>query len=282
MTSANFSSNVDQKTVEGFGDEWAAFDQSSLGARELQERFQSYFSLFPFQELQDAEGFDLGSGSGRWAAVVAPRVGKLHCIDPSEKALQVCRRALERQTNVEFHLATSDAIPLADGSQDFGYCLGVLHHIPDTERAMQDCVAKLRPEAPFLVYIYYAMENRPQWFRILWRASDIARRLVSKLPFAARKMFAEIVAVSIYLPLSRAAKVMEKAGADVSAWPLSTYRSYGYYSMRTDALDRFGTRLEQRFSREEIEAMMRRCGLREIKFSDEPPFWVAIGRRAKG
>ncbi len=32
---------------------------------------------------EDAEGFDVGCGSGRWAKLVAPRVGRLHCIDPS-------------------------------------------------------------------------------------------------------------------------------------------------------------------------------------------------------
>lgn len=49
--------------------------------------------------------------------------------------------------------------------------------------------------------------------------------------------------------------------------------------MRTDALDRFGTRLERRFSRREIEAMMREAGLDVIVFLDAPPFWCALGRR---
>ena len=62
--------------------------------------------------------------------------------------------------------------------------------------------------------------------------------------------------------------------------PLSTYRYRSFYSMRTDALDRFGTRLEQRFTRVEIEQMMRAAGLTDIRFSEEEPFWVACGRRA--
>ena len=51
--------------------------------------------------------------------------------------------------------------------------------------------------------------------------------------------------------------------------------------MRTDALDRFGTRLEQRFSRPEIEAMMIAAGLGEIVFRDDIPDWVACGRRVR-
>jgi hypothetical protein len=47
--------------------------------------------------------------------------------------------------------------------------------------------------------------------------------------------------------------------------------------MRTDALDRFGTRLEQRFTRVEMERMMKEAGLAQIRFSEREPFWVACG-----
>ena len=47
--------------------------------------------------------------------------------------------------------------------------------------------------------------------------------------------------------------------------------------MKTDALDRFGTKLEQRFTKNEIFTMMKDCGLTNIKFSDKVPFWVAVG-----
>jgi hypothetical protein len=144
---------------------------------------------------------------------------------------------------------------------------------------MRQCVAKLRPGSPFLVYLYYRFDNRPLWFRVLWKASDLLRRVISRLPFPLRRALAEFIAATVYLPLSRAARGAERTGVNVSSWPLSAYRNYGYYTMRTDALDRFGTRLEHRFSRAEIEAMMRRCGLVDIRFNDDPPYWVAVGRK---
>jgi hypothetical protein len=65
----------------------------------------------------------------------------------------------------------------------------------------------------------------------------------------------------------------------VSNVPLSAYRRNSFYTMRTDALDRFGTRLEQRFSRAEIARMMRDSGLDDIVFREDVPYWVACGRR---
>jgi ubiquinone/menaquinone biosynthesis C-methylase UbiE len=171
MNAVASGKNIDTRTVAGFGEEWDSFDQTALDEVEWHELFERYFAIFPWSSLPaHAEGFDLGCGSGRWAAGVVERVGTLNCIDPSDKALDVCRRRLQASYNARFHHASVDAIPLPDGSQDFGYSLGVLHHIPDTAAAMADCVRKLKPGAPFLVYLYYAFDNRPLWFRWIWRA----------------------------------------------------------------------------------------------------------------
>ena len=273
--------NIDVKTVAGFGQEWAAYDQTELDPAELQWMFDSYFGIFPFADLpSNAEGFDLGCGSGRWADLVLQRVGVLHCIDPSQQALEVARRRLADQPGARFHLASVDDMPLADGSQDFGYCLGVLHHIPDTAAGLQQCVRRLKPGAPFLLYLYYSLDNRPFWFRALWRATDRVRRGISRAPFWVRKRVTQLIALAIYWPLARGAKLAERMGKNVSNFPLSTYRDASFYTMRTDALDRFGTRLEHRFSKPEIAAMMTRAGLTDLVFSDHAPFWVACGRRA--
>lgn len=145
--------NLDTRTVEGFGDEWSRFDQAKLDTAELERLFESYFRIFPWEKLPEhAVGFDLGCGSGRWALKVAQRVGKLHCIDASEKAVVVAKGNLSGFTNVEFIHASVDSIPLADDSMDFGYSLGVLHHVPNTAAGIRSCVAKLKPGSPFLIY----------------------------------------------------------------------------------------------------------------------------------
>ncbi len=268
--------NVDKTVVAGFGDEWTRFDQSELSPVEHGKMFENYFSIFPWESLpENASGFDLGCGSGRWAVMAAPRVGKLHLIDPSD-ALEVAKRNLRGVNNCEFHRATVEEIPLADNSQDFGYSLGVLHHIPDTEAGLQACVNKLKPGAPFLLYLYYRFDNRPAWFRAVWKASDVVRRAVSKLPHGLRFAASQVLAAAVYFPLARTSKVLEKTGMNVEKIPLSQYRNNSFYTMRTDALDRFGTSLEKRFTKAEIRTMMENCGLENISFSTQS-FWTAVG-----
>lgn len=274
--------NIDQRTVDGFGDEWSQFDQRDLPPSELKQLFEQYFSLFPWGRLPaSAEGFDLGCGSGRWAACVAPRVGTLHCIDASADALRVAQSNLKGEANCRFHHASVDAIPLADASMDFGYSLGVLHHVPDTQLGIKACVQKLKPGAPFLLYLYYRFDNRPRWFRGLWALSDLGRRAISRLPPRGRQAVTDALAATVYWPLARTSKGLDSLGVDVSHLPLSAYRGASFYTMRTDARDRFGTRLEQRFTRKEIREMMERAGLEHIAFREDVPFWCALGYRSK-
>lgn len=272
--------NLDEATVASFGDEWARYDQSKLNEAELARIFESYFRIFPWDSLPPkAEGFDMGCGSGRWAKLVLPRVGLLHCIDASSEALAVARRNLADASNAHFVHATTDAVPFVESSQDFGYSLGVLHHIPDTQAAMNACVRLLKPGAPFLVYLYYRFDNRPPWFRLVWRLSESLRAGISALPAGPKQLCTDLIALGIYWPLSRVARLGEQLGLSLRNMPLYGYRECSFYTMRTDARDRFGTPLEQRFTREEIRGMMELAGLRNIIIGDWEPFWCAMGTK---
>jgi len=246
--------NLDRATADDFGREWQRFDQRGLSSAELQRMFAEYFAIFPWDSLpRDAMGFDAGCGSGRWAALVARRVGWVHCIDASTDALAVAQQSLAGLANVSFHAAPAAGLAA--------------------------CVRTLKRGAPMLLYIYYAFDNRPTWFRLLWRASDGLRRLLSRAPFRLKSVVAELLAACVYWPLARGAKVSEQLGGNIANWPLGAYRWRSYYAMRNDALDRFGTRVERRMTRAQIKALMEEAGLRDIRFRDAAPFWCAVGRK---
>jgi SAM-dependent methyltransferase len=271
-------SNIDDATVAGFGDEWFRFDQNGLSSETREQIFNDYFSIFPWEALpQDAVGVDVGCGSGRWAAVVAPRVRQLLLLDASGDALAVARKNLANAPNVRFEQASVGSLPIEDASLDFAYSLGVLHHVPDTAAAIRSIAEKLKPGAPFLVYLYYSFDNRGVVYRCIWKASDMVRRLVSRMPFGLRYWASQALALTIYWPLARTALLLDRFGICPDSWPLAYYKDKPIYVLRTDALDRFGTRLEQRFSRAEILTMFEDAGLKDTRFSDRPPYWCAVG-----
>ncbi len=273
--------NIDRKTVNSFGDEWSRFDQTAMSDEDSYKIFNKYFSVFSFDSLPvNAEVFDMGCGTGRWAKWVAPKVGILHCIDPSE-SINIAKRNLKKQNNIIFHNTSVDSSGLKNNSQDFGYSLGVLHHVPNTLEAITSCVDLLKPGAPLLLYLYYAFDNRPLWFKAIWKISDFVRKIISKLPSILKNIITDIIAIILYFPLARISATLEKLGFEVSNIPLSFYRNHTFYTMRTDARDRFGTPLEKRFTREQILEMMKSAGLTNIKFSSQSPFWCVIGYKLK-
>ena len=273
-------SNVDAAVVAGFGDEWTRMPQNSLSAGERNSIFDEYFDVFPWQSLPPGStGADIGCGSGRWARLASEKCGALHVVDASVDALAVARANLSTQTNVTFHHASVGKLPFDDASLDFAYSLGVLHHVPDHLAAIKEIARTLKPGAPFLVYLYYAFDNRPRWFRAIWEASNVVRLFVSRMPHFLRFFICQCLAAAIYWPLARIGAFLDRKNCLPAAWPLAYYRDKSFYTMRTDALDRFGTRLEKRFTRKQIETLLGQSGFKEIRFSDSPPFWCAVATR---
>ena len=274
------SENLDTHVVAAFGDEWSHFRNDLLSDDELQQMFADYTTIFPWKDLpDDSVGFDAGCGSGRWAKFFAQRVGHLHCVDASEAALDVARQLLSDQPNVEFHLEDLSDMSVPENSCDFGYSLGVLHHIPDTERATRSCVTRLKPGAPFLAYLYYDLEDAGALHRGLLKIVTGLRWLIARMPYRLKLGITGLIAVLVYLPLARFALLLERAGRDPIWVPLFQYRNRSLYVMRNDALDRFGTRLEKRFSRQQMERLLEDAGLERVTFSQGPPWWVAVGWR---
>ena len=233
--------NKDQRVIEEFGEEWKKFEHGDLNKASLLKSFDQYFSIFPWSSLSlVSEGFDMGCGSGRWAQFVAPKVTLLNCVEPSD-AINVAKNNLKLFSNVRFLNETTENCSLKTSSQDFGYCLGVLHHIPNTKNALADCSRLLKSGAPFLLYLYYNFDNKPFWFKFIWIISDLIRKVVSKFPQPLKKFTSEIIALLIYFPLARIALLCERLKLNPLNIPLSDYRKKPYYQMRNDSLDRFGT-----------------------------------------
>jgi hypothetical protein len=99
------------------------------------------------------------------------------------------------------------------------------------------------------------------------------------LPFGLRRRSTDVIAAFIYWPLARVAKVLAQVGLLARNFPLAYYRDRSFYIMRNDALDRFGTRLEQRFTRQQIHDMLAEAGFGNIRFSENEPFWCAVAEK---
>lgn len=177
--------------------------------------------------------------------------------------------------------ADLNALPLAPGTFDWAFSLGVLHHIERPARALRQIVDVIRPGGTMLLYLYYALDNRGPAFRALFASVDLLRRIFSVSPRPVVFVFSAVVAAFVYWPLARGAQLLARLGASrlADSIPLTYYRDLSFRTMRNDSLDRFGTRVEQRFTRAEMTQLMMDAGLADVRVSPGPPYWHATATR---
>ena len=267
----------DLHLVDRFDREWHQF--AEMEPAERSRIFERYFDLVPPALLGPGNVvLDAGCGGGRWAAEVASRGARVIALDLGQSVELAARHvgppALFIQADVR-------EVPVAPGSVDLAYSVGVLHHIKETELAVDRIVQTIRPGGWFLVYLYYALDGRGPLFRSVFAVVDGLRRVISSLPQFLIAPTTTAIAALVYLPLARLARVLELArlGRLADRIPLRFYSALSFRTMRNDSIDRFGTRLEKRYRREEVIGLLERAGLEDVRVSEEPPYWHAVGRR---
>lgn len=271
--------NIDEKLVQSFGDEWLKFHDFSDEI--IQEISKEYFDILDDSIVnKNTYALDIGCGTGRWTKFLSEKAGFIEAIDPSN-AVFAADKLLGTIENVRLCKASIETIPFDDNSFDFAMSVGVLHHIPDTQQAMKDCVKKVKQGGYFYCYLYYNLETRGSWFKTLYWLSNGIRKVVCRFPTGIKKIVCDILAITIYMPLILWVRLLVLIGLRNIAvkMPLSAYNNKSFFVIRNDALDKFGTRLEQRFSKKQVEDMMTNCGLENIVISPLTPFYHAIGRK---
>jgi SAM-dependent methyltransferase len=271
--------NLDQQVIDSFGHEWSAFDYAKGETDDaLDSQFLAYCTPMDLTQFNSKSSVaaDFGAGSGRWASRLLPYFSLVYALEPSDGANRVLKSKFSKESRMRILQETVGANSIPAGSLDLAMSLGVLHHIPDTGLAIRDVASKIKSGGFFLCYLYYNLENKPVFYRGLFWASNSLRWVISRLPYAMRRLIAKIIARAVYLPLARTSKLLGNKGKDVSNFPLHHYANMPFVMLQNDALDRFGTRLEQRFSKKEITEMLSKAGfdLSTLKFSDVQPFWT--------
>lgn len=272
--------NIDTAVVNAFGEEWLKFQHYS--DEDIYSLAIMYFDILTDDIInKNTYALDIGCGTGRWTKFLSNRLGFIEAIDPSN-AILAADHLLAGVENVRITKASVENIPFDDETFDFAMSIGVLHHIPDTQQAMKDCVKKIKKGGYFYCYLYYNLDNKGIVFKALFFISDLFRKVVSRMPPGLKRFSCDLLAIFLYMPFVLTARLLNWLGLKKLAKkiPLSDYANKSFFIIRNDTLDRFGTRLEQRFSKSQIASMMLNSGLINIKFGDHSPYWHAVGKRS--
>jgi len=271
--------NLDQRVIDSFGHEWATFDYGETETSEaLDAQFQAYctpLDLNLFDPEKSIAG-DFGAGSGRWASRLTPYFSLVYALEPSNGASIVLKNKFSGEAKIVVLQETVGMNSIPPASLDLAMSLGVLHHIPDTNLAIKDISHRIKPGGVFLCYLYYNLENKPSLYKLLFKGVNVVRKVISRLPQRIKQHVTSSIAALIYWPLARFSKALNQIGINTSNIPLHHYADMPFVMLANDALDRFGTTLEQRFSKAEITEMLSTADfdISTLRFSEIEPFWT--------
>jgi len=148
-----------------------------------QERYALEPYIRDFARFERARGkklLEIGVGAGtdfvNWVRNGADATG----IDLTEEGIKLVRERLELEgLNAQLRVADAENLPFGDETFDVVYSYGVLHHSPDTPKAIREVLRVLKRGGTALIMIYH-VHSWVSW--MVWGARCLARGRFWKSP----------------------------------------------------------------------------------------------------
>lgn len=153
-------------------EQWGANPCGAHVARDLQFGTREYFDAieaYRYQEyspwMKAAMGFDryggkrvleIGCGTGTDLLQFARGGARVTGLDLTPRSIEIARRRFAVYGCAgEFAIGDAENLAFPDESFDLVYSFGVLHHAPDTERAINEAHRVLKPGGRAVVMLYH-------------------------------------------------------------------------------------------------------------------------------
>jgi SAM-dependent methyltransferase len=264
------------RTASSFGYLWA---QSVQGEEVYDPRDYHFAKMERALSLTSRKGLvlDAGCGDGIDLANQADREG-VEAIGVELSDGGVCTSYARIRNLPHAHVVQADLcrLPFPDGTFDFAYSYGVLHHLGVPEKGLSEIVRVVKPGAQVAAYLYEDFSERSAWLRWSLRAANTARALTTRLPsrvlFNMCRVASPFVFALFTLPAFAAKRVPALAPVANS---LPFRHGTGPFSLVGDLYDRFSTPVEFRYSRSTSNRLFSNAGLEHVRVADERGWMVS-------
>jgi SAM-dependent methyltransferase/uncharacterized protein YbaR (Trm112 family) len=269
---------IDQVRVDtamSFGFEWSRFPEMHA---EWETNFRDYMAPHTPESFRGKRVLDAGCGSGRHAYYSASNGAEVWAVDLGS-AVEVARANNRSLDNVRVAQADIHHLPFEPESFDLVYSIGVLHHLPDPESAFRNLLRYVKPGGWIQIYLYWRPENQPVK-RALLALVTATRRITTRIPHGVLYRLSFPAAAIAFAGFVWPYQLLLAAGLTGIAerLPMKQYAKYPFRVCVNDQFDRLSAPIEFRYTRDEVEAWMRRAGLEEIVV--RPNYgWCATGRK---
>lgn len=154
---------------------------AALGSREFfaeleaaRYRLEGFIPrLVDFPRWRGKQVLEVGCGLGTDTLQFLRAGARVTALDLSARSVHWAReRAQQEGERALFLNADAERLPFADGTFDVVYSWGVLHHTPDTPRALEEVRDVLRPGGTALIMLYH---RRSLFALLVWLRYGLLR-----------------------------------------------------------------------------------------------------------
>ena len=265
-----------RRTRESFGYQWTVFSEMVVDFR---QNFLQYIAPLDEGFFPGKRGLDLGCGFGRHIYNAAKFGADMVGVDISE-AIDSTRVNTEGMPNV--HLVQADVynLPFRPGVFDFAYSIGVLHHLPEPEKAFQCLVRLVKPGGSVFVWVY---SNSRRFVNFLLES---VRAVTTRSPKPVQQVLSFVGASIDYagfiLPYRVAARlpVIGPIARRLGLPRLKVYGEYPFQVVYADWFDRLAAPIRFYYDGEAMRGWLERAQLGRTMVSPTGLFgWRAYGER---
>jgi ubiquinone/menaquinone biosynthesis C-methylase UbiE len=140
------------------------FAEEEIGTREFfnaieRHRYQTEWHIpgvVNFQRWRDSDVLEVGCGLGTDAVNFARRGARYTGVDLTEASIELVKGRFDFEgLAADLRVADAETLPFTDDTFDLVYSHGVLHHTPDTQRAINEVHRVLKPGGTAMVMLYH-------------------------------------------------------------------------------------------------------------------------------
>jgi SAM-dependent methyltransferase len=247
-----------------FGYEWNEYSELRP---EYEEQFRRWTVVIPEADWAGKRFLEVGCGMGRnshWPMTYGAASGA--SIDVDDRSLASARRTLERWPSVEVRKQSAYDIAF-DDPFDIVFSIGVIHHLAEPERALRRMKEAAKPGGRVMIWVYGYENNEwiVRWF------DPLRKLLFARMPIGVTHFFSTVLTAILWLLLRLGLNRLEY---------FRLIRGFTFRHLRSIVFDQMLPRIANYWRRDEVESLMRKAGLTEIRVEPVNNMsWSAVGVR---
>jgi ubiquinone/menaquinone biosynthesis C-methylase UbiE len=132
--------------------------------REAIESIPYSYSLHEYKDFKDKKVLDVGCGNGYVLSHYAKEGANVFGVDITQAGIHLCNKRFDYlDLKGDFRVADAQSLPFQNDTFDCVCSMGVLHHVPNTQKALDEIWRVLKPGGRLILMFYHSHSAKYQF-----------------------------------------------------------------------------------------------------------------------